>query len=160
MCLKLARRSITAKHEASQRNSPTVPRRHNKYCINHCVSPGRQRCIMNDWCPALLLHILMHTQGSFSWNNSFDDPKAGGREVSTRTLQLGYFCMKYWSPLMDHYHVEQDGLPARRETIWGLATERKKTKDAERWREFNGRSDRRKATTLSESKRTGDLRRC
>ncbi len=53
-------------------------RRHNKCCINHCVSPGRQQCIMNDWCRALLLHVLMHAQGSFSWNNSFDDPGAGG----------------------------------------------------------------------------------
>jgi len=64
---------------AAQRSSPTVPRRHNKCCINHCVSPGRQQCIMNDWCLALLLHVLMQAQGSFSWNNSFDDPGAGGR---------------------------------------------------------------------------------
>lgn len=80
-CLKMPHCSIIASHEASQRNDPTVPRRHNKCCINHCVSPGRQQCIMNDWCLALLLHVLMHAQGSFSWNNSFDDPRAGGGRV-------------------------------------------------------------------------------
>ncbi len=47
-CLKMPYCSIIASHEASQRNDPTVRRRHNKCCINHCVSPGRQQCIMND----------------------------------------------------------------------------------------------------------------
>lgn len=50
----------------------TVERRHNKCCINHCVSPGQAECSMNDsWLSPYNREVQ---SGLFSWNNSFDDP--------------------------------------------------------------------------------------